>query len=78
MGKPQKITAEAAFVQKCNEIDAALDDIRALAARYFGTTPDSVNWGHVGSLERIADLLRQATNSGNLLVMATKRENTPV
>lgn len=55
--------ALAAFVSKKAEIDAMLARLAALSADHFNTSPDAVTWGHVGTLEHYASLLRQITDS---------------
>lgn len=58
--------ALAAFVGKKAEIDAMLTRLAALSADHFNASPDAVNWGHVGTLEHYAGLLRQITDSAFL------------
>jgi hypothetical protein len=55
--------ALAAFAQRKAEIDAMLARLQALSADHFGYSPDEITWGHVGTLEHYADLLRRITNS---------------
>ena len=45
------------------EIDAMLERLKALSDDHFDTLPDEINWGHVGSLNHYASLLRQITDS---------------
>jgi hypothetical protein len=45
------------------EIDAMLERLTTLSADHFESNPDEINWGHVGTLNRYASLLRQITNS---------------
>lgn len=52
-----------AFLSAKVEIDAMLERLRALSDDHFGTHPDEINWGHVGSLNHYASLLRQITDS---------------
>jgi hypothetical protein len=54
--------ALAAFVQKKAEIDAMLTRIQELSDEHFGIAPDEVAWGHVGSLEHHAELLKRMTD----------------
>ncbi|MDP5308669.1 MAG: hypothetical protein ACU0DD_13800 [Paracoccus sp. (in: a-proteobacteria)] len=54
--------ALAAFIAKKAEIDAMLARLQALSANHFGTDPEQVNWGHVGSLEYQANLLQQISD----------------
>jgi hypothetical protein len=55
--------ALAAFVQSKAEIDAMLTRLQALSDEHFAYSPDEVNWGHVGSLEHYAELLKRITES---------------
>jgi hypothetical protein len=55
--------ALAAFVSKKAEIDAMLTRIQVLSDDHFGYTPDDVTWGHVGTLEHYASLLKRVTDS---------------
>jgi hypothetical protein len=54
--------AHAAFVSRKAEIDAILTRLQALSADHFGYAPDDVTWGHVGTLENYADLLKRITD----------------
>ena len=54
--------ALAAFVQRKAEIDAMLARLQALSDEHFGTAPNEVTWGHVGTLEHHADLLKRITD----------------
>ena len=51
------------FLAKKGEIDTMLTRLQALSNDHFNAAPDEVNWGHVGTLERYAELLRQITDS---------------
>jgi hypothetical protein len=55
--------ALAAFVSKKAEIDAMLTRLQALSDDHFGDAPDDVTWGHVGTLEHYAELLKRITDS---------------
>jgi hypothetical protein len=55
--------ALAAFIGKKAEIDAMLARLQALSDDHFNTHPDEVNWGHVGTLEHYASLLKRITES---------------
>ena len=55
--------ALAAFVQKKAEIDAMLARLQTLSGDHFGYAPHDVTWGHVGTLEHYAELLRRITDS---------------
>ena len=64
---PKKIStsnddALAAFVARKGEIDAMLSQPQALSDEHFGTAPNEVTWGHVGSLEHHAELLKRITD----------------
>ena len=52
-----------AFIAAKTEIDAMLERLAALSADHFETSPDEINWGHVGTLNHYASLLRQITDS---------------
>ena len=54
--------ALAAFVQRKAEIDAMLARLQALSDDHFGVAPDEVTWGHVGTLEHHAELLKRITD----------------
>jgi len=40
-----------------------LERLTTLSADHFEANPDEINWGHVGTLNRYASLLRQITDS---------------
>ena len=52
-----------AFIAAKTEIDAMLERLAALSADHFETHPDKINWGHVGTLEHYASLLKRITDS---------------
>ena len=52
-----------AFIAAKTEIDAMLERLAALSADHFETHPDEINWGHVGTLEHYASLLKRITDS---------------
>ncbi len=52
-----------AFITAKFEIDAMLAWLAALSDDHFGTCPDAINWGDVGTLNHYASLLRQITDS---------------
>ena len=54
--------ALAAFVAKKAEIDAMLARLQTFSDDHFGADPQRVNWGHVGSLEYQAYLLKQISD----------------
>ena len=45
------------------QIDAMLELLKTLSDDHFETYPDEINWGHVGTLNHYASLLRQITDS---------------
>lgn len=55
--------AMAAFLAAKTEIDTMLSRLQALSDDHFGTHPDEINWGDVGTLTHYASLLRQITDS---------------
>ena len=54
--------ALAAFVSRKAEIDAMLARLQALSDDHFGYSPDEITWGHVGTLEHYAELLKRITD----------------
>jgi hypothetical protein len=52
-----------AFMTTKFQIDAMLERLKALSDDHFETHPDEINWGHVGTLNHYASLLRQITDS---------------
>jgi hypothetical protein len=52
-----------AFLAAKAEIDAVLERLAALSANHFETSPDEINWGHVGTLNHYRDRLRDITDS---------------
>ena len=51
-----------AFLARKAEIDTMLARIQALSDDYFNVAPDEVHWGHVGDLDRYAELLKRITD----------------
>jgi len=49
----------AQLVATMDESLARIDALRAHVADHYGTDPDDVNYGHVGSAKRIDALLRE-------------------
>ena len=45
------------------QIDAMLEQLKALSDDHFDAHPDEINWGDVGTLNRYAGLLRQIAAS---------------
>ena len=52
-----------AFMTTKLQIDAMLERLKALSDDHFEAHPDEINWGHVGTLNHYASLLRQITDS---------------
>jgi hypothetical protein len=52
-----------AFMAARPEIDVMLERLKALSDDHFGTIPSGINWGHVGTLNHYASLLRQITDA---------------
>jgi hypothetical protein len=52
-----------AFLAAKVEFDAMLARLTTLSADHFDAHPDEINWGHVGTLNHHAGLLRQITDS---------------
>ena len=61
-GKSNRERSLDAFMAKKAEIHAMLARLTALSADHFDTSPDKINWGHVGTLGHYASLLRQITD----------------
>ena len=51
-----------AFIAAKSEIDAMLERLAALSADHFETSPDEINWGHVGTLNHYRAKLREITD----------------
>ena len=58
-----KEAALDAFIGKKAEIDEMLVRLASLSDDHFDTQPDEINWGHVGTLEHYASLLKRITDS---------------
>ncbi|SEN81922.1 hypothetical protein SAMN05216227_102619 [Pseudorhodobacter antarcticus] len=52
-----------AFLAAKVEIDTMLERLKALSADHFDAHPDEIKWGHVGTLNHYAGLLRQISDS---------------
>ena len=52
-----------AFFGKKAEIDEMLTRLQALSDDHFNAHPDEINWGHVGTLEHYASLLKRINDS---------------
>lgn len=64
MTKPRNTTSALdAFIAKKAEIDVMLERIKALSDDHFDTSPDEINWGHVGTLGHYAELLKRITDA---------------
>jgi hypothetical protein len=55
-------SALEAFIARKAEIDAMIDRLKNLSDDHFDYAPDEINWGHVGTLGRYAELLKQITD----------------
>ena len=51
-----------AFIAAKNEIDVMLARLVAHSADHFGSSPEDVNWGHVGTLDDYRARLREITD----------------
>lgn len=54
--------ALGAFIGKKAEIDAMRLRLTALSDEHFNAHPDEVTWGHIGTLEHYASLLKRITD----------------
>ena len=52
-----------AFMTTKVQFDAMLERLKALSEDHFNTDPDEINWGHVGTLNHYASLIRQITDA---------------
>ena len=52
-----------AFLAKKAEIDTMLARLQALSDEHFEVSPDEVHWGHVGTLNHYAELLKRITDA---------------
>ena len=57
-------SALSAYLQALKTVEKELDGLKAKASDHFGTHPDDINWGHVGDLNHILGLLKQANGKG--------------
>ena len=55
--------AVAAFMNRKAEIDAMLQRLQALSDDHFDADPETIHWGHVGTLSHYAELLKRITDS---------------
>ena len=51
-----------AFIAAKLEIDSMLERLKALSDDHFETSPDEIDWGHVGALSHYRDKLREITD----------------
>lgn len=59
----RKLQPIDAFIAKKVEIDAMLARLQSLSDDHFNYTPDEIHWGHVGTLEHYAELLKRITDA---------------
>ena len=59
---PNNTKALDAFIAAKTEIDAMLARLQALSDDHFETSPDEINWGHVGTLNHYRAKLREITD----------------
>lgn len=52
-----------AFIARKAEIDEILARLAELSEGHFNLHPDEISWGHVGSLEYYASLLRRVSDA---------------
>ncbi len=57
--RPDNSKALDAFLARKTDIDIMLARLKALSDEHFGYGPDEIDWGHVGTLEHYAGLLRR-------------------
>ena len=64
-GRARRSREEAldAFIGRKAEVDAMLSRLQALSDDHFNAHPDEIDWGHVGTLEHYASLLKRITDS---------------
>ncbi|CAM3954657.1 hypothetical protein [Paracoccus yeei] len=55
-------SALAAFLAAKADIDSMLERLTVFSDDHFGTQPDEITWGDVGTLQHYAGLLRQITD----------------
>jgi hypothetical protein len=60
---PRNAQALDAFLAAKFEIDTMLARLAAHSADHFETSPDEINWGHVGTLNHYRAKLREITDS---------------
>jgi hypothetical protein len=57
------LTAPVAFQAKKAEIVSMLARLQALSAAHFEMNPNEIDWGHVGTLNHYASLLKRITDA---------------
>ncbi len=57
-----KPTARDTYITKAADIQNKIAQLQQLANEHFGHNPDDIQWGHVGDLERVQELLNQILN----------------
>lgn len=62
MSQTSREKATAAFFQYKGKIDNLLANLNAMSEDNFNTDINYVNWGDVGSLSHIADVLQKVVN----------------
>ena len=60
---PDNSRALDAFLTCNAEIDGMLERLKVLSDDHFEVDPETVDWGHVGTLKFYADLLRRISDS---------------
>ena len=59
----RKLQPIDAFIARKADIDTMLERLTELSDDHFNVHPDEVTWGHVGTLEHDAELLKRITDS---------------
>ncbi|KGJ23606.1 hypothetical protein [Paracoccus sanguinis] len=59
--KTDNTKALDAFIAAKADIDAMLERLATLSADHFETSPDEINWAHVGTLNHYRNRLREIT-----------------
>jgi hypothetical protein len=58
----ENAAAVDSFLAAKFEIDALLARLQALSNEHFNASPDTVDWGHVGTLNHYCTRLREITD----------------
>ena len=61
-GSRERSNALDSFLAAKFEIDALLARLQALSDEHFNASPDTVDWGHVGTLNHYRVRLREITD----------------